>query len=44
MFRVQVTIIRQTFQYMNMTGLVFTVWDPYCISLSNRIHAECWTY
>jgi len=28
MFRVQVTIIRQTFQYINMTCSVLTVWDP----------------
>jgi len=28
MFRLQVTIIRQIFQYMDMTRSVFTVWDP----------------
>jgi len=28
MFRSQVTIIRQTFQYMDMKCSVFTVWDP----------------
>jgi hypothetical protein len=28
MFRLQVTIIRQTFQYMDMTYSVLTVWDP----------------
>jgi len=27
MFRVQVTIIRQTFQYIDMTCLVLTVWN-----------------
>jgi hypothetical protein len=28
MFRLQVTIIRQTFQYMDRTCSVLTVWDP----------------
>jgi len=28
MFRLQVTIIRQTFKYMDMTCSVLTVWDP----------------
>jgi len=27
MFRLQVTIIRQTFQYLDMTCSVLTVWD-----------------
>jgi len=29
MFRLQVTIIRQTFQYMDMTCSVLTVWVLY---------------
>jgi len=28
MFRLQVTIMRQTFQYVDMTYSVLTVWDP----------------
>jgi len=28
MFRLHVTTIMQTFQYMDMTCSVFTVWDP----------------
>ena len=28
MFRLEVTIIRQTFQYMDITCSLFTVWDP----------------
>ena len=28
MFRLQVTFIRQTFQYLDMTCSVLTVWDP----------------
>jgi len=28
MFRLQVTIIRQAFQYMDMKCSVLTVWDP----------------
>jgi hypothetical protein len=28
MFRLQVTIIRQTFQYMDLKFSVLTVWDP----------------
>jgi len=28
MFRLQVTIIRQTFQYMDMKCSVLTLWDP----------------
>jgi hypothetical protein len=28
MLRLQVTIIRQTFQYMDMTCSLLTVWDP----------------
>jgi len=33
MFRLQVTIIRQTFQwaYMDMTCSLLTVWDPCCL-------------
>jgi len=27
MFQLQVTIIRQTFQYMDMTWSVLTIWD-----------------
>ena len=33
---VTVTIIRQTFQYMDMTCSVLTVWDPYCLHLLCR--------
>jgi len=28
MFRLQATIIRQTFQYMDMTRSMLTVWNP----------------
>jgi len=28
MFRLQVTIIKHTFQYMDITCSVLTVWDP----------------
>jgi len=37
MFRLQVTIINQTFQYMDMICSVFTVWDPYYLHLLCRI-------
>jgi len=36
MFRLQVTIIRQTLQYMDMTCSVLTVWDPNCLYLLCR--------
>jgi len=34
MFQLQVTIIRQTFQYMDTTCLVFTVWDPVLLTFA----------
>jgi len=34
---VTVTIIRQTFQYMDMTCSMLTVWDPDCLHLLCRI-------
>ena len=37
MFRLQVTITRQTFQYMDIICSVLTVWDPYCLHLLCRI-------
>ena len=33
MFRLQVTVIRQTFQHTDMTCLVLTVWDPIFFSI-----------
>ena len=33
------TIIRQTFQYMDMTCSVLTVWDPYCLH-SEDLHRD----
>jgi len=32
MFQLQVTIIRQTFQYMDMTCSVLTAWDPILVT------------
>ena len=38
MFRLQVTIIRQTFLYMDMTCSMLTVWDPiYNTGLSKKM-------
>jgi hypothetical protein len=37
MFRLQVTIISQTFQYMDMICSVLTVWDPYCLHLLCKV-------
>ena len=36
MFRLQVTIIRQTFQYMDMTYSVLTVWDLVYNNITQR--------
>jgi len=42
MFRLQVTIIRQTFQYMDMTRSVPQYGIPYCLHLL-RITSDTWT-
>jgi hypothetical protein len=40
MFQEQVTIIRQTFQYMDMTCSVLTVWDPILFTFAACISAK----
>jgi len=42
MFLLQLTIIRQTFQYMDMTCSVLTAWDPilFTFALSNFRHLD----
>jgi len=45
MFRLQVTIIRQIFQYMDMTCSVLTVWDPICSHVLCRMSdIQCLTF
>jgi len=41
MFRLQVTIIKQTFQYMDMTCAVLTVWDPTLFTCKQRGIPDC---
>ena len=36
MFRLQVTIITQTFQYMDMTCSLFTVWGSVLFTFGHR--------
>ena len=36
MFQLQVTIIKQTFQYMDMTCSVLTVWDPILFTFTSN--------
>ena len=43
MFRLQVTIIRQTFQYMDMTCSVLTVWEHVMGLNDNPICRKCGT-